>query len=616
MARGTYYVRVYAGNTPSDIQRYKLTLTALAGPEDCNSNMLADNIDTADLKGAEGQDVCGSAEHIGPGITYVGNTTTGTSSPLITICGSSNNCRDYWYRYVPATDGFLDASLCGSSFDTVLSVHSSCDEAVGTLLDCNDDSGACADSTSSYIDDLPVTAGTTYYIRVAGRSTLAGAYSLLIEGPDSLAGTSADLNTNGVPDECEPPIAIANFSPVDVNFNYGETAAAFSPIPPNLGAPTIPGYSGSAPFGATDIGFISTPENVNTFASWRRNLGVPLSEDTLYRVRTVLTTNATAGSSNWVRVRVGGDFQEANGQTEFGFSSNAFAVPATNIPRTIDAYHWVKADSQGTSAVGESDEPAINFDLIDESATVGGHYAQFGSITIDAVSRGSLGTPTVLRNRGIASVSAMEGFTPPAASLLPFADGDGYTGGTLNDSGSNVTMTTSKTAPIAGALNVTFDTPGAGDQTGFSALFVDVATAPSEARVAVDSSKLYSFDVWVNSETTPNIATQRPPILRLRWIAEQISQNHGQASMTSYNLNPDATFDSVYDNPAGLSAPGLARRYSSFWAPSLDTAAQPNTNSLFFADFLFTRPGASAIRPTGTYSIERLLVMEYDQPAL
>jgi len=613
---GTYYVRVYSGNATTDIQRYRLTLTALAGPQDCNSNLIADNLDTADLKAALAQDVCGSAEHIGPGITYVGETTTATVAPIITICGSSNNSRDVWYRYVPATDGVLDASLCGSSYDTVLSVHSSCDEGVGTLLACNDDSASCGEATSSYIEALPVTAQTTYYIRVAGKSTFAGAYSLLIEGPESLAGASADLNSNGVPDECEPPIAIANYSPIDINFNYGELTPEFSPIPPNLGAPTIAGYNGSAPFGATDIGFISTPEATGTFATWRRNLGVALEEDTLYRVRATVTTNATAGASNWVRVRFGGDFQEANGQTDFSFVSNAYASPVSNTPRAINAYHWVKEDSQGVSAVGQADQPAINFDLIDESATVGGHYAQFGSISVDAVSRPSLGTPTVLRNRGIAGVSAFEGFTPPAASLQPFAAGDGYTGGTINDAGSNVSMTTSKTAPIAGALNFTFNTPGAGDQTGFSALFVDVASAPTEARVTIDPTKLYSFDVWVSSETTPNSATQRAPILRLRWIAEQVAQNHGQASMTSYNLNPDATFDGTNDNPAGLLAPGVARRYTTFWAPSLDTTAQPNTSSLFFMDFLFNRTGASAIRPSGTYSIERMLIMEYDQPSL
>lgn len=612
---GTYYARVYSAGATNDIQRYRLTATALAGPDDCNANLSSDAIDTADISSAIGQDICGSAEYIGPGITYIGDTTTATVASIITICGSSNSSRDVWYRYVPATDGVLDASLCGSSYDTVLSVHNSCVEGVGTLLDCSDDSAVCG-STASYIDDLPVTAGTTYFIRVAGRSTLAGQYSLLLEGPESLAGTSADLNNNNIPDECEPPILVANYSPVDINFNYGETTPDFSPIPPNLGAPSIPGFSGSAPFGAPEIGFISTPENTNSFATWRRNLGVSLTEDTLYRVRTVLTTNATTGSSNWVRVRLGGDFQEANGQTEFAFVSNAYAAPVLNTPRSIDTYHWVKEDSQGASAPGGADQPAISFDMIDESPTVGGHYAQFGSISIDAVSRLSLGTPTVLRNRGIASVSATEGFTPPSASLAPFADGDGYTAGVINDAGSSVTFGASKTAPIPGALNFTFNTTDAGDQTGFAALFVDVASAPAEARVAVDPTKLYSFEVWVNAASTPDVSTQRPPVLRLRWIAEQVAQNHGQASMTSYNLNPDVTFDSVNDNPAGLLTGGAARRYSTFWAPSLDLGAQPNTNSLFFADFLFNRTGSSAVRPTGTYSIERLLVLEYDQPSL
>ncbi len=611
---GRFYVRVSEASTANDIQRYTLRIQGSAVVTDCNSNSSADAVDIADTRLSVEQNTCTDAQPIQPFIVYSG-TTTGTSRDGTAGCGTSSLTPDVWYRYVPDASGTVTISLCGSIYDTVLSVHTSCSSAEFTAAACNDDATSCgSNSVQSEIANLPVTGGTTYFIRVSGFQGATGDFSLVLFGPDSLVGRSRDNNSNSVPDECEAPIIRATYSTFDTAFNYGELDPAFTSLPASLQSPTIPGFGGSAPGGTTEIGISSTAALNGSFATWRRNFGIALDRDSLFRVKANLRTDATLNSSNWVRLRFGGDFLEANGQSEMGFASNASALP-TGSARPVQLYHWNKNRSVGTSAVGGPDQPALSFDLIDESPTIGGHVAAISSASVDIIARQALGTPTILRNKGIASVSFSDGFTPPSTGRTDFTTGDGYTTGVINDPGASVTMTASKTTPSAGAMNLTFASGTSGDQTGFAAMFVDPAVNPTEARIAADNNKLYAIDVWVSPTDSPNTTTRRPPILRLRWTAEQIPQNHGQIATSSFNLNPDPNFDGTYDNPSGLRAGGfVASRYTSFWNPSLNTTAQPNTNTLYFVDFLFNRTGTSAIKPSGTYMVERLVISEYVKP--
>ncbi|MEZ5198643.1 MAG: hypothetical protein R2764_20335 [Bacteroidales bacterium] len=74
---------------------------------------------------------------------------------------------DLWYAYTATFSGDAIFDLCGSTFDTRLTIWDACG---GTELDCNDDNGpACLGLQSSIV--MPVSNGTTYYVQVGGYGT-------------------------------------------------------------------------------------------------------------------------------------------------------------------------------------------------------------------------------------------------------------------------------------------------------------------------------------------------------------------------------------------------------------------------------------------------------------
>lgn len=183
---------------------------------DCNQNGL---YDVCELLPQE-TDACESAALICPG-GHVHDSTGEATNDGSASCGDSSASADAWYKYIPRTSGNLNVSTCGSSFDTVVSVHTGCPLG-GTEVACNDDS--CGTQASL---DISVTAGTEYLIRVSGKGGSSGAFELELTGPpcelrpasdcngnasldecDISNKGSLDLNGNGIPDECEPPLNI------------------------------------------------------------------------------------------------------------------------------------------------------------------------------------------------------------------------------------------------------------------------------------------------------------------------------------------------------------------------------------------------------------------------
>ena len=79
-------------------------------------------------------DDCASAIAVTEGVPYNGST-VGATGTDISEC-ANNDWRDVWHSYTPSSNGFATVSLCGSSFDTTLSVFDDCG---GTELACNDD---------------------------------------------------------------------------------------------------------------------------------------------------------------------------------------------------------------------------------------------------------------------------------------------------------------------------------------------------------------------------------------------------------------------------------------------------------------------------------------------
>jgi hypothetical protein len=126
-------------------------------------------------------DIRGALEIASQPFADTRDTQAATSAPddPILPCVSGQRYHSVWYVYVPGSDGTLTADTFGSDYDTVLAVWSG---QPGTLqnIACNDNSDAGLQSRVQ----VGVTAGTSYYVEVAGLSTTAaGALHLTIDGP-------------------------------------------------------------------------------------------------------------------------------------------------------------------------------------------------------------------------------------------------------------------------------------------------------------------------------------------------------------------------------------------------------------------------------------------------
>ncbi len=103
--------------------------------------------------------------------TTIGATNDGSAS-----CASSGTAPDVWYRYTAASDFTLTLDLCGSSYDTALSIHSACPGSVENELACNDDSCGLQSMV-----EIQAEADTTYWIRVAGYGGDTGNFVLNVQ---------------------------------------------------------------------------------------------------------------------------------------------------------------------------------------------------------------------------------------------------------------------------------------------------------------------------------------------------------------------------------------------------------------------------------------------------
>lgn len=196
-----YTIDPFAGE-----QRFgTITVSALGGNvattrieqlRDCNGNGIMDRLDVAKPALSAASENCGNALPVVPGVVYTG-TTIGRTLDGSTGCGAGT-APDAWYVYRPIVAGEATFSLCGSDYDSVISIHSGCPGTSQNTILCNDD--AC--ETQSQLT-IPVEPDQDYYIRIAGWNTSVGNFQLVVSGPYTAHGGSNDVGNNGVPDECE-----------------------------------------------------------------------------------------------------------------------------------------------------------------------------------------------------------------------------------------------------------------------------------------------------------------------------------------------------------------------------------------------------------------------------
>jgi hypothetical protein len=161
-------------------------------------------------------DACDMATELCPGT--VSGSTVEASPDGESWCGWT--APDLWYAYTPATSGSATFSTCGSTYDSILSVHSGCPGTPDNTIACGDDE--CGDGDAIFT--LPVTAGETYMIRVSGWLGAAGDFSLTLTGPPCATSGPAPGDVNGD--------GVANFA--DVLAVIGAWGPCAGPCPADL----------------------------------------------------------------------------------------------------------------------------------------------------------------------------------------------------------------------------------------------------------------------------------------------------------------------------------------------------------------------------------------------
>ncbi len=163
---------------------------------DCQPNGIPDECELAPPEYVEGRDDGALAEIVCPPGTYYGTTEAATSHGACS-CADTADTPDIWYYYSPHGSGLLTIALCGSDFDTVLSVHSGFPGTPENELACNDD--YCFEQSRL---DVVVQNRMSYWIRVSGKAGATGVYQMTLTGPTCFYN-EGDLDENGIPDECE-----------------------------------------------------------------------------------------------------------------------------------------------------------------------------------------------------------------------------------------------------------------------------------------------------------------------------------------------------------------------------------------------------------------------------
>ncbi len=151
---------------------------------------------------------CANALVYAPGASTSGTTASATNDGSAG-CGLSTTAPDVWFQMFATCTGRLRVDTCGSSFDTVLSVHPACPGTSANQIACNDDHGSGVGGCGGIRDsalEFNAVGGTTYLIRVSGYNGASGAFSLNSEyvsvGSDDCAGAPSVADGSYVFNNC------------------------------------------------------------------------------------------------------------------------------------------------------------------------------------------------------------------------------------------------------------------------------------------------------------------------------------------------------------------------------------------------------------------------------
>ncbi len=159
---------------------------------------------------APANDECAGATAVGSADTAF-NSTYATNSSLAVAAGCDGGTsmnKDVWMKFTAATTGDATATTCGlASFDTRLVVYpgASCPTSSANSIACNNDS--CGGTTSSVT--WPVTAGSTWYIRIGSTANVGGAGTLRTSVAAPIC--VGDFDFSGAVDSADMSIMLLDF---------------------------------------------------------------------------------------------------------------------------------------------------------------------------------------------------------------------------------------------------------------------------------------------------------------------------------------------------------------------------------------------------------------------
>lgn len=153
-------------------------------------------------------DVCAAATNVAVGQAVSGSVVQATSDGGCSCAQTGLNLPDVYHRFMPAAAGIYTFSLCGgTTWDTVISLHSDCPATAANQIDCNDEgcrpSGATTFGWPSVMSAF-LSPGSTFIVRISGYDfgSAFGQYQLRVSGPTTPTGaccisTSCTQQTQG-----------------------------------------------------------------------------------------------------------------------------------------------------------------------------------------------------------------------------------------------------------------------------------------------------------------------------------------------------------------------------------------------------------------------------------
>lgn len=332
---------------------------------------------------AQGETAC-TAVAVQPGTYIADGPSTGGGALQGCVFDSTNLATDAdWYRYTPVVDGTISVSSCLGGADTRLSIFSGfCfflppfgTSFSGSCIAGNDDACLISESSpfeyASEVVDVPVTAGTTYYIQWDNWWSTAGFtwtldftpyndepcdndLSINISCGDTLQGSTYGATESGVTvSGCtfgSQRDVFYRISPLAVGATYKVDIIADSDIDPVLSA-----YNGSCS-GATEL--LGCSDNIGN--------GVDES----------ITFTSAGNNVIWIRVY---DYLSTGGN--FSIALTCIADECTNaIPLETDGtvINSDNSESTGSDYDYTCSSPAANNDIWFEFTTPGS-----GEVTIE-----------------------------------------------------------------------------------------------------------------------------------------------------------------------------------------------------------------------------------------